>query len=89
MRFRDVVWDGRFALACSRLTLARRTTVLFEGFVRREGRVWLPTRFGNSICYQILPFVSEHKLGPIRSGKSIGVCDISLMVSLIVDHVQK
>ena len=51
--------------------------------------MWLSTRFGDSICYQILPFVSDHKHGLVRSGKSIGVLVISLVVSLIVDHVQK
>ena len=40
-------------------------------------------------CYQVLPFVSGHKLGSIRSEKSIGVLVISPMVSLIVDHIQK
>ena len=45
-----------------------------------------PTRFGNSICYQILLFISDHNLGPIRSGKSVGVLVNSPMVSLIVDH---
>ena len=50
---------------------------------------WLLTRFGNSICYQILPFFSDLKLGPICSGKSIIVLVISPMASLIVDHVQK
>ena len=39
--------------------------------------------------YRILPFVSDHKLGPIRSGMSISVLLICPMVSLIIDHVQK
>ena len=59
---------------------------LYEG---KDMFMWLLTRFGNSICYQILPFISEHKLSPVHSGSSVGVRVISLMVSLIVDHVQK
>ena len=51
--------------------------------------MWLLTRFGNGICYQILPFVSGHKLSWIHSGKCIGVLVIFLMVPLIVDHVHK
>ena len=59
---------------------------LYEG---KDVFMRLPTRFADSICYQILPFVSDHKLGPICSGKSIGVLIISLMVPLIFDRVQK
>ena len=41
--FRNVIMYSLFALACSRLTLTRRTTVVFEGFVQREGRVYVAT----------------------------------------------
>ena len=60
-------------------------------YKRKDMFMWLLRRFGNSTCCQILPFVSDHELGPIqiRSGKSIGVLVISLLVSLIIDHVQK
>ena len=51
--------------------------------------VWLLMGFGNSICYQILPFVFDHKLGLIGTGKSIIVRIISTMVSLMGDQVQK
>ena len=78
------------ALACSHLTFTKKLLsslkALFEG---KDIFIWLSTKFGNSTCYQILPFVSDHKLGPIRSGKSIGVLVISAMVSLLVDHSQK
>ena len=59
---------------------------LYEG---KDVFIWPPTRFGNNSCNQILLFVSDHKLGSIRSGKSMGVLVISPMVSLIVGHVQK
>ena len=67
----------------------RRTAVVCEKCVRREGRVWLQTRFGNSICYQILLFILDHKLGPIGSGKSSTVLVISPMVFLMVDQAKK
>ena len=61
---------------------------LYEG---KDVFMWLLIRFGSSICYQILLVISEHKLGPMCSGKSIGVLVISPMVLLNVnlDHVQK
>ena len=43
--------------------------------------MWLPARIKNSICYQILPFVSDHKFGPIRSAKSIRVYQCSCYFS--------
>ena len=51
--------------------------------------VWLPTGFGKSLCYQILPFVFDHKLGLIGSGMSSAVLVVSPLVSLMVDQVQK
>ena len=41
--FHDVNVCGLFALACSHLTLTRTSTVNFEGFVRRKGRVYVAT----------------------------------------------
>ena len=59
---------------------------LYEG---KDVFMGLPTRVGNSIRYQILPFVSKHMFNPTHSGTSIGVLVISPMVSLIFDDVQK
>ena len=41
------------------------------------------------LCYQILPFVFHHMLGLIGFRKNSVVLVISLLVSLIVDQVQK
>ena len=41
--FRDVAVYGLFVLSCSRLILTKRTTVVCEGFVQREGRVYVAT----------------------------------------------
>ena len=58
---------------------------VYEG---KDMFVWLATSSGNKICYQTLPFVLDHKLGPIGSGKGSPVVVISPMVPLIVDLVQ-
>lgn len=55
--------------------------------------VWLPTGFGKSICYQMLPFVFDRKLGRVSShqlGKSVTssvVLVISPLIALMLDQV--
>ena len=57
-----------------------------------EGRnvfLWLPTGFGKSICYEVLPFLFDCKLGKCDaagSERSIVVV-VSPLVSLMVDQV--
>ena len=51
--------------------------------------LWVPTGYGKSICYQVLPFLFDYKLG--RTGcppceRSV-VLVISPLVSLMVDQV--
>ena len=54
---------------------------LYEG---KDVFLWLPTGFGKSLCYEVLPFVMDDKLG--RHGSVVIV--ISPLVSLMVDQVQ-
>ena len=51
--------------------------------------LWLPTGFGKSICYEILPFIMDYKLGRCESGQRSYsmVLVISPLVSLMVDQV--
>ena len=52
----------------------------------RDVFVWLPTGFGKSLCYEILPFVHDHsKRG--CSDKSL-VIVVSPLVSLMIDQTQ-
>ena len=46
--------------------------------------MWLPTGFGKSICYEVLPFLVDCNLG--KSESSI-VIVVSPLVSLMVDQV--
>ena len=54
--------------------------------------VWLPTGFGKSVCYEVLPFVMDYKLSRVNSvGQYSGSCSvvvvISPLISLMVDQV--
>ena len=46
--------------------------------------IWLPTGYGKSLCYEILPYVFDSKLGTDSSV----VLVISPLVSLMIDQVQ-
>lgn len=59
---------------------------MYEG---KDVLLWLPTGFGKSVCYEVLPFVMDHKrgeLGTRQSNYSI-VLVISPLVSLMIDQV--
>ena len=51
--------------------------------------LWLPTGFGKSICYEVLPFLFDHKLATTASAAGISsvVLVISPLLSLMVDQV--
>ena len=49
---------------------------------------WLPTGFGKSIRYELLPFVFDHKLGRIEGTNIYSlVIVVTPLVSLMVDQV--
>ena len=47
--------------------------------------LWLPTGFGKSICFELLPFVFDFKLGRVDT-ESSSVIVVSSLVSLMVDQ---
>ena len=51
--------------------------------------LWLPTRFGKSLCFQVLPFLFDYKLGRMDSPlpQHSVVVVVSPLVSLMVDQV--
>ena len=58
---------------------------LYEG---RDVFLWLPTStgFGKSICYEILPFLFDFKLGQVDIKNSM-VLVVSPLLSLMIDQV--
>ena len=49
--------------------------------------LWLPTGFGKSVCYEVLPFLFDYKLGNSAASESSIVIVVSPLVSLMVDQV--
>ena len=54
---------------------------------KRCFRFFCLTGFGKSICYQVLPFLSDHKSG-LAGGQKMCVIVVSPLTSLMVDQVR-
>ena len=48
--------------------------------------MWLPNGFGKSLCYEVLPFVMDHKLSRIDAKSSL-VLVVSPLIALMTDQV--
>ena len=88
--FSDAVLYGLLRVGKPEITLKPQQLEairhIYEG---RDVFLWLPTGFGKSVCYEVLPFVMDHKRGKLGTGSgsySI-VLVISPLVSLMVDQV--
>ena len=53
-------------------------------YERKDVFLWLPTGFGKSLCYRVLPFVFDDKLG---RNNSIAIV-VSPPISLMIDQVR-
>ena len=49
--------------------------------------VWLLTGFGKSVCFKLLPFVYDHKLGRVGTQTRRLVVVLSPLISLMVNQV--
>ena len=53
---------------------------------RKDVFVWSPTGFGKILYFQVLSFVTDHKLGLIGTEKTCSVSIISPLVALMMDQ---
>ncbi len=69
---------------------AEQTQVLQLLSEGRDVFVWFPTGYGKSLCYQLLPFLMDYKLGRTNAplvDRSV-VLVVSPLVSLMIDQVR-
>ena len=73
------------AYALSKLKKEQLQTIrnLYNG---KDVFLWLPTGFGKSICYEVLPLLFDYKSSRAGPGNST-VLVVSPLVSLMVDQV--
>ncbi len=66
---------------------AKALKLLSEG---RDVFVWFPTGYGKSLCYQLLPFLIDYKLGNTDAPLVVRsvVLVVSPLVSLMIDQVR-
>ena len=80
-------FDRSLSYALQRLRCAAMTPKsIYEG---KDVFLWLPTGFGKSLCYEVLPFVFDMKLGRLTdSNTNSAVIVVSPLVSLMIDQVR-
>ena len=72
-------------VACSSVVLeAEQATCIKCLYKGKDVFLWLPTGFSKSLCYKVLPFMFNVKLGRDNSV----VIVVSPLISLTVDQVQ-
>ena len=72
-------------VGCSSITLKDEQMACIKYiYQRKDVFLWLPTGFGKSLCYEVLPFVFDDKLGK----KDSVVIVVSPLISLMVDQVR-
>lgn len=82
-----------YALSCLReehLVLKDKQLEVFQELYRgNDVFAWFPTGYGKSVCYQLLPFLFDHKLKRTSSSslEQSVLLVISPLVSLMVDQV--
>ena len=82
-----------YALSCLQqehiILKDKQLEVLQELYRGNDVFAWFPTGYGKSVCYQLLPFLFDHKLSRTSSPalEQSVVVIISPLVSLMVDQV--
>ena len=71
-------------VGCSSVTLKHEQLMCIKYiYERKDVFLWLPTGFGKSLCYEVLPFVFDDKLGRKDSVAIV----VSPLMSLMIDQV--
>jgi len=75
-------------LGCASVTLKDEQTACVKAI--NEGKdvfLWLPTGFGKSMCYEVLPFVFDDKLGRRdRTTELVTACKTGMWKHTLLQH---
>ena len=87
--FEESVSYGLSRLGKSHLQLKEEQLQAIEAvYGKKDVFVCLPTGFGKSICFQILPFLHDHKLGLVHGQSKSCAIIVSPLIALMVDQVR-
>ena len=89
--FDDAVCHALSQLGMSHLILKdEQKQSIRAAYDKRDVFMFLPTGFGKSICFHVLPFVVDYRLGLVDGQKksSSSVVVVSPLVALMVDQVK-
>ncbi len=88
--FSSALKDALARLKCDLKLKEKQKEAMKAMYEGNDVFLWLPTGYGKSICYQILPFLFDYKLkreGLHPSKRSVCVV-VSPLISLMVDQVK-
>ena len=88
--FHEAIEYGLFCLERGSLSLkSEQIEAVRHIYNGKDVFLCLPTGFGKSICYEIVPFIMDYKLGRRESGRRSfsTVLVVSPLISLMVDQV--
>ena len=87
-------FDDGVCYALSKLGLSdlklknEQKEAIYEVYGGKDVFVCLPTGFGKSVCFQILPFLFDHKRGLVGGVKRCCAIIVSPLIALMVDQVK-
>ena len=87
--FTDALGYAPSQLRLSNLHLKdQQREAILAVYKKHDTFVFLPTGFGKSICFQVLPFLFDHKLGLVQGQNRSCVVIVFPLVSLMVDQIR-